>query len=509
MNTPHATCPTPVHHRPPRHGLFTLLLAALALAAFVLVACGGDDKDTAAALDADGCSLTTAASLASAQSSAFCRGKANFHDRQLVGLGGKGRSCNDCHSATERFQLSPATAQARLAAMTASGVDDPLFRAIDADDFRSLGAAAHDFTNLTVNGLVRVTMPLPANVVLLDCGATVPCPASARPTAETHADIWRAVPSILDTRITGPDGQAPAWPRGANPSGGYQLDGRIDTLQNQALSALRSHAATTVDPQAGFLDDLAAFQNAMSSSPGVKLLADAMGAGTSASALPDPDPVLNAIEQQGKAIFNRACGQCHGNLAAHPSGSAPIRQGSAGTPTALVRYHDIITACPRPVDTVNPPRFVFAACSPSQMRNVRTYQITNSGVAPSGTPCGGAAPLPACVTRVTTSDPGRLLLTGYPAAGGAGRHPEDGHSQFAGHHPHRALLLQQHRRHAGRDAGTLQAVFQTRSGAEPGGTTADHPAGRDSASDRPPIQRCRNRSAAGLLAQTVRRAPAA
>src|SRR6185369_11273916 len=104
------------------------------------------------------------------------------------------------------------------------------------------------------------------------------------------------------------------------------------------------------------------------------------------------------------------------NMGGHPSGSTPILQGTPGTPTALVRYHDIMTACPRPIDTVSPARFSFAPCSASQMANVRTYEITNSGVAPSGTPCG-ASPLPACVTRVTTSDPGRLLLTGYPAAG--------------------------------------------------------------------------------------------
>jgi cytochrome c peroxidase len=54
------------------------------------------------------------------------------------------------------------------------------------------------------------------------------------------------------------------------------------------------------------------------------------------------------------------------------------------------------------------------------MENVRTYEITNSGAAPSGTPCGGPAPQPPCVTRITTSDPGRLLLTGYPAPGGPG-----------------------------------------------------------------------------------------
>jgi len=97
-----------------------------------------------------------------------------------------------------------------------------------------------------------------------------------------------------------------------------------------------------------------------------------------------------------------------------------MQQGAQGTPTAITRYHNIFSACPRPVDNVDPPRFSFAACSPSQMKNVRTYEITNSGFAPSGTPCGGAAPQPACVTRLTTSDPGRLLLTGYPLAGGQG-----------------------------------------------------------------------------------------
>jgi len=319
---------------------------------------------------------------------------------------------------TENFQLTPAAAQARFAQMTMTGVDDPLFRAIDADDFRVNGAAAHDFTNLTQLGLIRVTLPLPANVKLLDCGATVPCPASARPTSETVADVWRSVPSIFDAKITGPDGADPGWPRGPNQKGGYQLDGRFDTLQNQALMALRNHAGVTVDPPATFLDDVTAFQETQFSSASVKLLSDAIAAGT--SPLPDPDPVLDGLEMAGKSVFNRACGQCHGNMGGHPSGSTPILQGAQGTPTAIVRYHDIATACPRPVDNVTPPRFSFAPCSASQMKNVRTYEITNSGVAPSGTPCGGASPQPACVTRITTSDPGRLLLTGYPAAGGPG-----------------------------------------------------------------------------------------
>ena len=373
---------------------------AICLAAVTLgTACGGDS---------DSCDLGTS----------VCRGEANFNDRALAGLGGNGRACSDCHMPTDNFQLTPASAQARFAAMTASGVDDPLFRPIDANDFRINGNAAKDFTNLTQNALIRVTIPLPANVKLLDCGATVPCPASAVPTSETVADVWRAVPSVFDVNITGPDGVVPVSARGPNPRGGYQYDARIDTLQNQALSALKAHASTTVDPPTSFLDDVAAFQQTLFSSPGVKRLSDAMAADE--LPLPDPDPALDATEMAGKTVFNRACAQCHGNLGGHPSGSTPIMQGTQGTPTALIRYHSILSTCPRPVDTVSPPRFVFAVCSPSQMANVRTYQITNSGAPPSGTACGGAAPQPPCVTRVTTSDPGRLLLTGFPQPGGPG-----------------------------------------------------------------------------------------
>jgi cytochrome c peroxidase len=386
------------------------------LGSLVLGACGGGGGDSAA-LAVDPAACTTGAAQMPVDT-ALCRGKASFHDQTLAGLGSNGRACSDCHMDSENFQLTPVAAQSRLAQMRSTGVDDPLFRAIDADDFREKGAAAKDFTNLTQNGLIRVTLPLPANVRLLDCGAAVPCPASARPTNETVADVWRSVPSILNVAITGPDGVGPAWARAPNPNGGFQLDGRFDTLQSQALGALRNHAGIAFDPPSRMLDDLAAFQNTQFSSPAVKTLADAMTAG--ANPLPDPDPVLDALETTGKAVFNRACGQCHGNQGAHPSGSTPIVQGTPGTPTAIVRYHDIATACPRPVDTASPPRFSFAPCSASQMKNVRTYEITNSGIAPTGTPCGGGAPQPACVTRITTTDPGRLLLTGYPAAGGPG-----------------------------------------------------------------------------------------
>jgi len=61
---------------------------------------------------------------------------------------------------TNSFQLSPANAEARYQSLQFRlrfdpKSDDPLFRPIDADDFRIHGASASDFTTLRRNGLIR------------------------------------------------------------------------------------------------------------------------------------------------------------------------------------------------------------------------------------------------------------------------------------------------------------------------------------------------------------------
>lgn len=92
--------------------------------------------------------------------------------------------------------------------------DDPLFRSIDADDFDQ------DFTTLRTKALVRVVLPLPSNVKLAD-----------DPSARIVA-VWRAVPTVVNAGITAP----------------YQYDGRLETLEDQALSAMLAHSEITIDP---------------------------------------------------------------------------------------------------------------------------------------------------------------------------------------------------------------------------------------------------------------------
>jgi mono/diheme cytochrome c family protein len=97
----------------------------------------------------------------------------------------------------------------------------------------------------------------------------------------------------------------------------YQLDGRQPTLESQALGALIDHSEITVAPQPRFLNDVAAFQKAQFSSDSVKQLAAALANG---QPVPVTDPPLNALETEGKALFEHHCAVCHGG----PSGTLPL-----------------------------------------------------------------------------------------------------------------------------------------------------------------------------------------
>ena len=87
------------------------------------------------------------------------------------------------------------------------------------------------------------------------------------------------VPTVNDVKLTGRD-DATAWPRGPNPLGGYQLDGRFGTLQDHALGAFISHAEVTALPSQQLLDDLATFQQILFTNPRVREVAEAVDAAT-------------------------------------------------------------------------------------------------------------------------------------------------------------------------------------------------------------------------------------
>lgn len=272
---------------------------------------------------------------------------------------GNGRSCATCHRPEDNFGLTPATVEARYQALQERrekdlNADDPLFRSIDADDFDQ------DFTTLRTKALVRVVVPLPPNLRLAD-----------DPSAETVA-VWRAVPTVVNAGITAP----------------YQYDGRLETLEDQALSAMQAHSEVVNDPKDKILARLARFQQHVFSSKGVRRLARSLAAGAPPT---DPDPPLTELERQGKATFGQFCASCHSGPTQTVNTDArflPVPQrGPLAGPQAFVNIF---------VQTPRPPVPFFDGL-PSADLPTHSYIVT----LPDGTQ-----------RTVLSSDPGRGLITG-------------------------------------------------------------------------------------------------
>jgi cytochrome c peroxidase len=197
--------------------------------------------------------------------------------------GGNGRSCGTCHEPRQGFSLTPERVEARWQALerrrqTVPDADDPLFRAIDADD------GLEDFTLLRTRGLVKVRVSLPDRVRLAE-----------DPTA-TSVTVSRAVPGLNMLAHTAP----------------YQSDRTAATLEQQALGAVNAHMEPSVTPSAQLLESLAEFQRRIFSSAKVRHLSRAIERG---EPLPDLDPPLDPIEQRGKEKFQDFCAKCHGGRA--------------------------------------------------------------------------------------------------------------------------------------------------------------------------------------------------
>lgn len=194
--------------------------------------------------------------------------------------GTNGRSCATCHILEEHGILSPA----HVASLPAS---DPLFHRIDADD---PDASTLTFDHLRA-GLVRVTLPLPANMDVIDGDGNVVT------RADRSIDVWRGVPTIENVAFTGP----------------YQLDGRIGDLRTQAQAAITGHSQGPIIPNAQ-LDQIVRFEKGTFSSARAQFVAAFAQLGVPSAKIPMPEDfiVLSKAERRGKKVFEKACAACHG-----------------------------------------------------------------------------------------------------------------------------------------------------------------------------------------------------
>ncbi|MCY1058091.1 c-type cytochrome [Nannocystis sp. SCPEA4] len=197
--------------------------------------------------------------------------------------GTNGRSCATCHVPEDNFTLTPE----HVARLLETNPNDPLFAAIDADD---PVAETLTFEHLE-KGLVRVWLPLPDNMDVIDDAGNVTTPPDRK------IFVWRGVPSIADSALTAP----------------YQLDGRVETLEEQAQGALTGHSGGGKANKTE-LERIAEFERSVFSSDRAREVADELASGVDFGEVSDVEALmeLSPAEERGREVYEKVCASCHG-----------------------------------------------------------------------------------------------------------------------------------------------------------------------------------------------------
>lgn len=385
------------------------------LTATLLLACAGSP----APASADAGTVGHAHALTAAPTG----GRGSF-ERALPGS--NGRSCATCHVLDEASTLRPASVTARLAA----NPRDPLFHPLDADDPT---AAVPTYAHLE-KGLVRVVLPLPANMDVLDTEGNVVTPK------DRTIFVWRGVPTVADTAATGP----------------HQYDGRAPSLEEQARAAFASHSELA-DVASADLDAIARFERAQFSSWRGRFVGTLHALGVPVAKIPMPEDYvpLTPEERRGRQVYKAACEGCHGGATTDRivnrelqgfffpaldrdghirfevvpgKGPVPVRLSRPGVEfmnigTGIASYWGQIKRLPAFNDSVELPRYRFRFYRDGSRReklvDLPPLPRTVSGDPLDPRPARDARGLPIVgpnfIPQLFSTDPGRAAITGDPA----------------------------------------------------------------------------------------------
>ena len=393
------------------------LLCSLAWLALLATACV-DPSDPSSESDPETGPPTEENGLASA---ALHSGGRALFEQALPGS--NGRSCATCHVLDEHTALSVENVEARFAA----NPSDPLFHPLDADD---PAATPLTFDHLR-KGLVRVVLPLPANMDVVDLQGRVVTPPDRK------IFVWRGVPSIANVAPTGP----------------FQLDGRAADLESQAQAAFTAHSEGPTLSVAT-RSRIAGFEREQFSSPRARTVALLLALGVPRHLVPVPERTmsLNAQERRGRTVYERACAACHGGPTTHQIVNRAVHDGlffeldaagnvifdvPGGQPTPRLRPHageflnigiglmsgyGQMGAIPSFNDSVELPRYRFRfyrdATRRAKVVDLPPIPVTASGSLDDITPAldERGAPIvgPSLGTQLFSTDPGRAAITGDP-----------------------------------------------------------------------------------------------
>jgi cytochrome c peroxidase len=186
-------------------------------------------------------------------------------------LGTNGRTCNSCHVSSTAWSISPPEIQSRF---RQSNGADPIFRPVDGANCPSANVSTLDarraaYSQLLQKGLIRISLPVPANADFQITNIADPYDCQET-TAEQPAMYRRPLPATNLPFLT-----TVMWDGRESPKG----QSLTANLTQQAIDATLGHAQGVSAPTAEQLQKIVAFETALFTAQQTKTQVGALTAG--------------------------------------------------------------------------------------------------------------------------------------------------------------------------------------------------------------------------------------
>jgi len=244
------------HRHLPRSGGCYRLAAAVTLAA---IAGGGAAQQAAMPPRADGLVTRDASGLLQTTTPA---GRIDKGNPFFQTLGSNGRSCSSCHQQQDGWTISAADVQRRFVATHGT---DPIFRPVDGAnsplaDVSTLAARVAAYSMLLDHGVIRVSLPIPANAEFTLTAVDDPYGYASAQALSLFRRPLPATNLIWDTAVMW-DGRETYLPFKPPMDAGVNVGDLRLSLASQALHAVLGHEQAASAPDPVVLDQIVAFES--------------------------------------------------------------------------------------------------------------------------------------------------------------------------------------------------------------------------------------------------------
>jgi cytochrome c peroxidase len=224
-----------------------VLLAVAGLLASGFTACGGGTSSPPVSGTPVPSNFTETSPNATGTLETFSPTQVSNSNPFFTPLGTNSRTCNTCHVASDGWSINTVDLQQRFRSTQGT---DPVFQVLDgancpSDDVSTLAAATAAYSQLLNFGLIRMSLPVPANADFTIASITDPYQCSE--TTVTQPSLYRRPLPATNLKFL----SAIMW------------DGREPDLTTQAMDATMVHTAPTTPPTAAELTQIVSLESAL------------------------------------------------------------------------------------------------------------------------------------------------------------------------------------------------------------------------------------------------------